>query len=72
MLIDYDPALNWGNWNYSAGVGLTPEKIDIFLYLNKQKSLTQNLSLLDIVTKSKIYNDDILKDYYVKVHVIII
>lgn len=24
MLIDYDPASNWGNWNYIAGVGSDP------------------------------------------------
>jgi deoxyribodipyrimidine photo-lyase len=21
MLVDYDPASNWGNWQYAAGVG---------------------------------------------------
>ncbi len=24
MLIDYDPASNWGNWAYIAGVGNDP------------------------------------------------
>ena len=24
MLIDYDPAANWGNWAYIAGVGNDP------------------------------------------------
>lgn len=23
-LLDYDPCSNWGNWNYSAGVGSDP------------------------------------------------
>ena len=26
LLIDYDPASNWGNWNYMAGVGNDPRK----------------------------------------------
>ena len=26
LLIDYDPASNWGNWNYIAGVGNDPRK----------------------------------------------
>jgi len=26
MLIDYDPASNWGNWNYVAGVGSDPRE----------------------------------------------
>jgi deoxyribodipyrimidine photo-lyase len=26
VLIDYDPASNWGNWNYVAGVGSDPRE----------------------------------------------
>jgi deoxyribodipyrimidine photo-lyase len=26
VLIDYDPASNWGNWNYIAGVGSDPRE----------------------------------------------
>ena len=26
MLLDYDVASNWGNWNYLAGVGADPRK----------------------------------------------
>lgn len=30
-LIDHDPALNWGNWTYSAGVGSDPREDRYFL-----------------------------------------
>jgi deoxyribodipyrimidine photo-lyase len=28
QLIDYDPAINWGNWQYLAGVGADPRSND--------------------------------------------
>ncbi len=35
MLIDYDPASNWGNWNYVAGVGSDPRE-DRYFNILKQ------------------------------------
>ncbi len=29
-LIDYDPCSNYGNWNYSAGVGSDPRELRYF------------------------------------------
>lgn len=29
-LLDYDPCSNWGNWNYSAGVGSDPRVVSFF------------------------------------------
>lgn len=31
LLIDHDPALNWGNWTYAAGVGSDPREDRYFL-----------------------------------------
>jgi deoxyribodipyrimidine photo-lyase len=30
LLLDYDPASNWGNWNYIAGVGNDPRENRVF------------------------------------------
>lgn len=30
QLIDYDPASNWGNWQYLAGVGTDPRGKRVF------------------------------------------
>jgi deoxyribodipyrimidine photo-lyase len=35
MLVDYDPASNWGNWNYVAGVGSDPRE-DRYFNILKQ------------------------------------
>ncbi|MEM6632562.1 MAG: DASH family cryptochrome [Bacteroidota bacterium] len=37
MLIDYDVASNWGNWNYVAGVGNDPRKHRYFNVLSQGK-----------------------------------
>jgi deoxyribodipyrimidine photo-lyase len=34
-LIDHDPALNWGNWTYAAGVGSDPRE-DRYFFIPKQ------------------------------------
>lgn len=35
VLIDYDPASNWGNWNYIAGVGADPRENRYFNILTQ-------------------------------------
>ena len=37
ILIDYDPASNWGNWNYIAGVGSDPRENRYFNILSQAK-----------------------------------
>ncbi|CAM9507578.1 unnamed protein product, partial [Heterosigma akashiwo] len=34
-LVDYDPASNWGNWTYAAGVGSDPRE-DRYFNIVKQ------------------------------------
>eukprot|EP00904_Undaria_pinnatifida_P001241 jgi/Undpi1/11117/HiC_scaffold_30.g13415.m1 len=34
-LLDHEPALNWGNWNYVAGVGNDPRQ-DRYLKIERQ------------------------------------
>ncbi len=37
ILIDYDPASNWGNWNYVAGIGNDPRENRYFNILSQAK-----------------------------------
>lgn len=37
MLVDYDAASNWGNWNYLAGVGNDPREIRIFNIMSQAR-----------------------------------
>ncbi|MEM0992570.1 MAG: DASH family cryptochrome [Bacteroidota bacterium] len=38
MLVDYDPASNWGNWNYVAGVGSDPREDRYFNILKQARN----------------------------------
>lgn len=42
LLIDYDPASNWGNWNYVAGVGSDPREGRYFNILSQAKRYDPN------------------------------
>lgn len=42
MLIDYDPASNWGNWNYAAGVGNDPREDRYFNILTQAYRYDEN------------------------------
>ena len=42
MLIDYDTASNWGNWNYVAGVGNDPKEDRYFNILSQAKKYDPN------------------------------
>ncbi len=37
ILVDYDPASNWGNWNYVAGIGNDPRENRYFNILSQAK-----------------------------------
>jgi len=37
-LIDYDPCSNYGNWNYSAGVGSDPRELRYFNIIKQAKN----------------------------------
>jgi deoxyribodipyrimidine photo-lyase len=42
QLIDYDPASNWGNWNYVAGVGSDPREDRYFNILTQARNYDPN------------------------------
>lgn len=42
LLIDYDPASNYGNWNYIAGVGSDPREDRYFNILSQAKNYDPN------------------------------
>jgi len=67
MLIDYDPASNWGNWNYVAGVGSDPRENRYFNILKQAKRYDSNgayvkhwLPELKEVPREKIHRPDLL------------
>jgi len=69
ILIDYDVASNWGNWNYIAGVGSDPRENRYFNILAQASKYDPKgefvklwLPELDAVPTSKIHRPDTLSD----------
>jgi deoxyribodipyrimidine photo-lyase len=67
LLIDYDPASNWGNWNYIAGVGSDPRENRYFNILTQALKYDPNgdyvrlwLPELSNVPNEKIHRPDVL------------
>ncbi|MEO1257882.1 MAG: DASH family cryptochrome [Bacteroidota bacterium] len=67
MLIDYDTASNWGNWNYLAGVGNDPREDRYFNILSQAKKYDPNgeyvklwIPELAYLPASKIHRPDTL------------
>jgi deoxyribodipyrimidine photo-lyase len=50
QLIDYDPASNWGNWQYLAGVGTDPRGKRVFNITKQQKSYDSENSFIQKYT----------------------
>ena len=67
ILIDYDTASNWGNWNYIAGVGNDPREDRYFNILSQAKRYDPNgdyvklwLPELNNLPSTKIHRPDTL------------
>jgi deoxyribodipyrimidine photo-lyase len=65
LLIDYDPASNYGNWNYIAGVGSDPREDRYFNILSQAKNYDPNgdyvklwLPKLKNISADKIHRPD--------------
>lgn len=65
LLIDYDPASNYGNWNYIAGVGSDPREDRYFNILSQAKNYDPNgdyvklwLPELKYIASDKIHRPD--------------
>jgi deoxyribodipyrimidine photo-lyase len=65
VLIDYDPASNYGNWNYIAGVGSDPREDRYFNILSQAKNYDPNgdyvklwLPKLQNISADKIHRPD--------------
>lgn len=81
QLIDYDPASNFGNWNYIAGVGSDPREDRYFNILSQAKRYDSNgdfvklwLPELKNIPTDKVHRPDLLSeeeqcDYDVKIGV---
>lgn len=39
QLIDYDTAVNWGNWQYIAGVGADPAEVGTLIFSSRLRSM---------------------------------
>ena len=62
MLIDYDPALNWGNWNYSAGVGSDPRENRYFSIPKQAEKFDPKFKFIrHWLPKFKYHNDAYIK-----------
>ena len=74
MLIDYDVASNYGNWNYSAGIGADPRE-DRYFNVYKQASNYDKdckfiftwIPSLKVNNKFDVLNVKNLKNYYPKI-----
>ena len=69
LLIDYDPASNYGNWNYIAGVGSDPREDRYFNILSQAKRYDGNgnyvklwLPELQELPSDKVHNPSCLSD----------
>ena len=67
ILLDYDPASNWGNWNYIAGIGNDPRENRYFNILSQAKRYDSQgdyvkhwLPELENIPKEKIHRLDTL------------
>jgi deoxyribodipyrimidine photo-lyase len=67
MLIDYDSCSNWGNWNYTAGVGSDPREDRYFNIISQARRHDPNgeyvkhwIPELNNMPKDKIHTPDIL------------
>ena len=67
ILLDYDPASNWGNWNYIAGVGSDPRENRYFNILSQAKRYDAQgeyvkhwLPELENVPREKVHRPDTL------------
>ncbi|NNE30204.1 MAG: DASH family cryptochrome [Saprospiraceae bacterium] len=79
MLLDYDPASNYGNWNYLAGVGADPRPDRYYNILSQARKYDPHgeyvrhwIPELAHIPGSKVHRPDILtqeeqKDFHIKV-----
>jgi len=59
MLIDYDVASNYGNWNYSAGIGADPRENRYFNVYKQGYTYDRNCKfILKWIPELKIYKND--------------
>lgn len=76
ILIDYDTASNWGNWNYIAGVGNDPREDRYFNILSQARRYDPHgeyvktwLPELSVLPSNRVHRPDTLsKDEQVQMH----